>query len=250
LKTLEARELLYRLNKDDNALAIKRSEEAIALDPEYSRAFASLSAAYSMNFYFRVNPMESLRKAYEYAQKAITLDDTQLSAYIALEFVYSWKREYEEAIAAGEKAVKVAPGSADAYLTLGRALNMACRDKEALEYVEKAIRLNPFPPTHYYMHLGFTNLHLRNYEQAVSAFKMSLSLSPKNQPARGALIVTYVEMGRMDEARAEAEELLRIDPKWTSKGFEKMSPYKDPEVTKRRAEAWRKVGLERDVTSN
>jgi adenylate cyclase len=250
LKTLEARELLYRLNKDDNALAIKRSEEAIALDPEYSRAFASLSAAYSMNFYFRVNPMESLRKAYEYAQKAITLDDTQLSAYIALEFVYSWKREYEEAIAAGEKAVKVAPGSADAYLTLGRALNMACRDKEALEYVEKAIRLNPFPPTHYYMHLGFTNLHLRNYEQAVSAFKMSLSLSPKNQPARGALIVTYVEMGRMDDARAEAEELLRIDPKWTSKGFEKMSPYKDPEVTKRRAEAWRKVGLERDVTSN
>jgi adenylate cyclase len=79
---------------------------------------------------------------------------------------------------------------------------------------------------------------------------MSLSLSPKNQPARGALIVTYVEMGRMDDARAEAEELLRIDPKWTSKGFEKMSPYKDPEVTKRRAEAWRKVGLERDVTSN
>jgi adenylate cyclase len=249
LKIWKARDLLLRLNKDDNALAIKESEEAIALDPKYSRAFASLSTSYSMNFYFGVHPKESLQKAYEYAQKAIALDETQLSAYIALEFVHGWKREYEKAIAAGEKAVEVAPGCADAYLTLGRALNMACKDNKAIEYVEKAIRLNPFPPTHYYMHLGFANLHLRNYDQAVTAFKKALSLSPKNQPARGALIVTYVEMGKMDEARAAAEELLRIDPRWTSKGFEKMSPYKDPEVTKRRVDAWRKVGLERDISA-
>jgi adenylate cyclase len=250
LKTLEARELTFRLNKDDNALAIKRSEEAIALDPQYSRAFASLSAAYTMNVYFGVNPVESLRKAYEYAQKAIGLDETQLLAYGALEFVYGWKRQHEMAIASGERAVQVAPGCADAYFYLGRALNMACRDKEAIEYVEKAIRLNPFPPTHYYMHLGFANFHLRNYDQAVSAFKKALSLSPKNQPARGVLVATYVEMGRMEEARAEAEELLRIDPKWTSKGFEKTSPLKDPQMTQRRVDAWRKLGLERDVSTN
>jgi hypothetical protein len=63
-------------------------------------------------------------------------------------------------------------------------------------------------------------------------------------------IATYVEMGRMEEARAEAEELLRIDPKWTSKGSEKTSPLKDPQMTHRRVEAWRKVGLERDVSTN
>jgi adenylate cyclase len=197
-----------------------------------------------------VNPLESLRKAYEYAQKAIGLDETQLLAYGALEFVYGWKRQHEMAIASGERAVQVAPGCADAYFYLGRALNMACRDKEAIEYLEKAIRLNPFPPTHYYMHLGFANFQLRNYDQAVSAFKKSLSLSPKNEPARGVLIATYVEMGRMEEARAEAEELLRIDPKWTSKGFEKTSPLKDPQMTQRRVEAWRKAGLERDVSTN
>jgi adenylate cyclase len=80
--------------------------------------------------------------------------------------------------------------------------------------------------------------------------KKALSLSPKNQPARGALIVTYVEMGRMEEATAETEELLKIDPKWTSKGFEKTSPLKDPQMTQRRVEAWRKVGLEREVSTN
>jgi adenylate cyclase len=250
LVTMEASVLLRGLNRDDNALAIKKCEEAIALDPQYARPLAILSVALTNNLYFRVDPVESLRKAYENAQKAVTLDDMQLAAYAALEWVYSWKRQYEEAIAAGEKTVKVAPGSADAYFTLGRALNIACRDKEAVEYFEKAIRLNPFPPTPYYMHLGFSNLHLRNYEQAVTALKKALSLSPKNQPARGALIVTYVEMGRMEEATAETEELLKIDPKWTSKGFEKTSPLKDPQMTQRRVEAWRKVGLEREVSTN
>jgi hypothetical protein len=38
--------------------------------------------------------------------------------------------------------------------------------------------------------------------------------------------------------------------KRTSRGFEKTSPLKDPEATKRRAEAWRKIGLERDVSAN
>jgi hypothetical protein len=36
------------------------------------------------------------------------------------------------------------------------------------------------------------------------------------------LTVTYVEMGRLEDAKVEAEEILKIDPKFTSKGFEKI----------------------------
>jgi adenylate cyclase len=90
----------------------------------------------------------------------------------------------------------------------------------------------------------------RNYEEAVSNLKKALSISPKNFIARGGLIVTYVEMGRMEEARVEAEEMMKIDPKFTTKGWEKRASWKDPKVIERFVEAWRKAGLERDVSTN
>jgi len=247
LKTIEGRELMSRLNKDDNALARRKFEEVIALDPKFARAYAGLSFTYTLDFMFGVDPKESLRKAYECAQKAIALDEGQLLAHGALEFVYGWKRQHEMAVAAGERAVQVAPGCADAYFYLGRALNFACRDEEAVSQLEKAIRMNPFPPAFYYMHIGIAHFNLRQYEQAVSALKKALALNSKNISARRMLTVTYVEMGRLEEARVEAEEILKIDPKFTSKGMEKIVPFKDPEVVRRWVEALRTVGLERDI---
>jgi adenylate cyclase len=249
-KTIEGRELMTRLNKDDNALGRRKFEEAIALDPKFARAYAGLSLCYTLDFGFRVDPQESLRKAYEHAQKAVALDETQLLAHGALEFVYGWRRQHEMAIASGERAVQVAPGCADAYLYLGRALSYACRDREAIGHIEKAIRMNPFPPSFYYMHLGMAHFNLRQYEQAVSVLKRALALSPRNQPARRNLIATYVEMGQLEQARVEAEEMLKMEPRYTSKGIDKILPFKDHEVLQRWVEALRKAGLEREVSTN
>jgi adenylate cyclase len=249
LKAMEGGVLFSGFNRDDNALAGKKFEEAIALDTQWAPPYARLSAIYAFDFRFTQNP-ESLKKAYEYAQKAISLDETQLFAHLSLTTVYSFQRRYEEAIAAAEQAIKVAPGSADAYCFLGFSLVVAFRYKEALPYLERALRMNPFPPAYYFMQIGTAHSFLRNYKEAVSAFKKALSLSPKNQFARFQLVVTYVEMGRLEEARAEAEELLMIDPRWNAMGFLKTAPWKDPEVMERWAEAIKRVGLEGEVSKN
>jgi len=250
LKAMEGGVLFSGFNRDDNTLAGKKFEEAIALDPHWAQPYALLSCVYAFDFRFTQNP-ESLKKAYEYAQKAISLDETQFYAYLSLVAAYSHQRRYEEAIAAGEKAIKVAPGSADAYSALGFSLVAAGRYKEALVYLERALRMNPFPPTYYFMQIGAAHLSLRNYEKAVPALRKALSISPKNQFARITLIVTYVEMDRLEEAKAEAEELLMIDPKWNAEGFVKNLPFKDPEARKRwaqGAEVIKKVGLEAKVS--
>jgi Flp pilus assembly protein TadD len=90
--------------------------------------------------------------------------------------------------------------------SLGRALNFACRDKEALIYLEKAVRMNRFPPAHYFMHIGSAHLTLRNYEEAISTLKEALAITSRNEFARSCLMVAYVKMGRMEEARAELQE--------------------------------------------
>jgi adenylate cyclase len=250
LKAVEANALTLRFNKDDIALARKKFEEAIALDPQWANAYSGLSYTYYFDSRFVQNPGESLKRAYEYAQKAISLDETQVYALNTLRLVYQSQKRYEEAIAAAEQAVKVAPGLADACAMLGQSLLFNGRDKEALVYLEKALRMNPFPETWYFMEIGNAHLISRNYEEAVSTFKKALSISPKNSFARGGLIVIYVEMGRMEEARVEAEEMIKIDPKFTTKGWEKRASWKDPKVIERFVEAWRKAGLERDVSMN
>jgi len=251
LKLVEAREHLIRLNKEDNALGKRKCEEAVALDPQYASAYALLSRLYVMDFVFRTNPEEAMNKAYEFAHKAISLDETQLNAYLALEFMSSFRRQYEAAIAAGEQAVKIAPGAAAAYFSLGRALSFAGRDREALGYLEKSLRMNPLPDSALYMHVGFAHNNLGNYEEAISAFKKAIALAPKTIPARLNLIVSYVELGHTEEAVTVAEEILKIYPKYTAKGYgEKRSPWKDQAVIDRQIEAWRKVGLERDVGTN
>jgi adenylate cyclase len=249
LKCMEGKVLLESYNRDDIALARRKLEEAIALDPQWAHFYSVLSGVHVFDFRFTQNP-ESLKKAYEDAQRAISLDETQLYAHLALTTVYSFQKRYEEAIAEAEKCIKFAPGSADAYMAQGWALLLACRFKEALVYVETALRMNPFPPTHYFLQIGGAHLYLRNYEKAVPALEKALSVSPKNQIARFLLIVTYVEMGRLDEAKREAREFLMIDPTWKSREWLKTTPFKDPGVAQRWAEAIKKVGLERDVSRN
>ena len=50
-------------------------------------------------------------------------------------------------------------------------------------------------------------------------------------------------MGREQEARAEAEEVLRINPKFSLDLFKKASPYKDPSEIDKVVDAMRKAGL-------
>jgi Tfp pilus assembly protein PilF len=77
-----------------------------------------LGYTYVMDFAFNIDREESMKKAFTYTQKALSLDDSQPVVYLVMEFMYGFMRRHEEAIAAGEKAVRLAPGSAGAQFSL------------------------------------------------------------------------------------------------------------------------------------
>ena len=60
---------------------------------------------------------------------------------------------------------------------------------------------------------------------------------------RLALAATYVLSGREEEARAEAAEILRIDPKFSLERLAKTRPHKNQANTKSFIDALRKAGL-------
>jgi TolB-like protein/Flp pilus assembly protein TadD len=245
LKLLEGRNYSNRFDIEGNNLARRMGEEALAMCPESSSAYYLLAATHMIDYLFGSarSPRESLNKAIELAQKAIALDDAYAQPHGMLSTLYSIKREHEKALAEGERAVALDPNGADAHALYATSLYFGGRPEEAIPLFQKAIRLNPLGPTWYFHNFGNALRITGRFEEAVPAYKKALQRAPDNIMAHVGLLVTYIMTGREKEARAEAAEVLRINPKFTTDHYVKNLPYKDQSVIESLVNACRKAGL-------
>ena len=245
LKWLQANEYFLKVNKDDNVLARQKAEEAIALDPDYVAAITTLAWAHAVGarFGWSKSPKQSLVRAEELARKSITLDDKYSDAHRLWGYIYLMKRQYDKAIAEQEKAVALSPNWAGAYANLGMGLVYACRPEEGIRELQKAIRLNPVPPTYYFFKLGRAYRMTGQYDEAISAFNKALHGSPNSLGAWIGLASTYSLLGQEEEAREAAAKVLKIHPKFSSERFLMSLPFKNQSENERIINALRKAGL-------
>ena len=177
-------------------------------------------------------------------KRAVSLDDSLASAYGLLGYLYVQAREHEKGIDTGEKAIEKAPNSADAHSMLAQVLNFSGRAQEAIVLNEKAFRLNPVGPvTYYYTHASLSYFLAGRYESAVKMCEEELSRWPNNVLAHARLAMSYMAWGREEEARKVAQDLLRIDPKFSARRFAQTMTYKDPTMAARALELMNKAGL-------
>jgi adenylate cyclase len=245
LKFLQSMENMRHFNRESNALAKQLAEEAVALDPEYPMAYRALAGAHQLDVWLGTSksPKESVTKAIELLQKAIELDATYAEAYSALGFLYSMTRQYDKAVALAEKAVALNPNSADARFHLGTTLRFAGRNEEAIPEYKIGIRLNPFPPHHYSFGLALAYAYTGQYEEAIKWGEKAVRQNPNSFLAHLFLTQIYGMSGREKQARAEAAEVLRINPKFTLERWEKRVTFKYEEDIERAISALRKAGL-------
>jgi adenylate cyclase len=245
LKSLQAHEYFRRLNIESNALAKQLAEEAIALDPEYAWAYYVLARTHMLAVWLGTSksPKQSIVKAMELLQKAIVLDDTLAEAHGRLGFLYSMTRQHDKAFAQAERAVALNPNSAMAHMSLGKVLTFASRFEESIPPYKKAIRLDPIPPNQYLWSLGLSYAFTGQYDEAITWCEKAVRQEPDSLFARMMMTVVYSWSGRDEEARAEAAEVLRIQPKFTVKKWEKKPMYKRKADKERFLGALRKAGL-------
>ena len=231
---------------EDNILARHLIEEAIAMCPENPFGYVSLGWCYWNDWLLgnKKSPREALEKGAELAQKALAMDESLGEAQALLAQIYINKGELEKGIAGAERAVALSPGSWGVHHTYATGLRVEGRPGEAISEYQQAIRLNPFGPSSLYTDFGHALRDTGRFEAAVSAYRKAILVDPNYIYAHVGLTSTYNMMGREKEARTEAAEVLRINPRFSVDFYAKIiMAYKDQSEQDKIINALRKAGL-------
>jgi adenylate cyclase len=241
---LRGRAYVYRCTRDGFTAAREMFTKALELDPEYAGAYVGLGWISFNEWSMQLSQdPKSLDQAIELAKKAIALDSSLPSAYSLSGHAYLWKKQYEQAITENQIAIALDPNDADNYDDLAEILTWTGRPEEAIGWIAKAMRLNPHYPTHYLSTLGFAYFRVGQYQEAISALKRALLHNPDLLAPHILLAIILGESGRMEEARAEAAEILRINPGYSLEVMKETIPSKDEERLEACLGALRKAGI-------
>jgi adenylate cyclase len=245
LKWMQAAAYTQNFNKENAVIARRLAKESLTLDPEYADPYTVLAAANIIEVYVgaSTSPRESFAQAEEMVGKALALDDSHVIAHTQLSIIYVFKGQFEKALLQAERAIAIAPNSAFANFVLGSAFLHSERFEEAISYFKKSLRLNPtFPFSQCLNNLGSAYRFLGRYDEAIAAYKKLFQFAPDHLPGHANLAATYVMAGREEDARGEAAEVMRIDPKFSLERFASSFPYRK-ELVEELTHAWRKAGL-------
>jgi adenylate cyclase len=198
----------HRYTRDDNAEAQRMYRKAIELDPNLAQAHAWLAWTYHMGHYFVWETHDSTDLAAESINRALALDEDD--SFIRTVYAYTLRRDGrpDEAEMQFEKAVELNPNDAIATAWLAEFLVARGRSAEALQWVEKAIRRDPYHVDWYCIIQGEALYCLRDYEGAVRAIRQA-RLSD-NYWGNALLAAACAQIDRMEEARTAAQRVVNF----------------------------------------
>ena len=245
LKYLEGFKIHQRLTKEDNLTGRQLLEEAIALDPNFLAAYTLLGITHLSDaaFGWAESFDKSVNEAETLAHKALSLDDTSPFAYNLFASVHLFRLEYKKAVDGFRKVIALSPYTAGVHAWLGVALiHVGGKVEESIQEFKIARRLDPFPPNWILNYSAVAYRVNAEYEKAIEILQKVIKRSPDYWLSHFELAADYGLLGRENEARAAAAEVLRIRPDFTiAKLFD--IEFRDTADKERTIEVLQKAGL-------
>jgi len=242
---LKGTEHLLRRSKENVLVARQLAQEAIAIDPKYAAAYVLLGWSYLDEVWFGMTktPEESIAKAEEMAQKAVSIHGFKGEENSLLSSVNLLKKDLDKAIFHAEKALEQRPNCAQDHFILGMALRYSGQYDEAISSLKRALQLNPVRPINYLNNLAWAYCFSKRYDKAIPVWNETLKRNPDYLFAYLGLTIAYWLSGSEGQAQEAAKQVLRINPKFSMDYWDKQDPTKDKELKKQNADAMRKAGL-------
>jgi adenylate cyclase len=226
------------------AEAIAMQKEVISQNPNFFYAHLQLASSYLWQWGSQQSPAgQTLEPAVAAGQRALALNDSLHWNHIVLGWIYLYQQQYDQALAEMERAVALVPTEAGSYAALAAVLSYMGGTEDALEAAARALRLKSLMVDVHLDSVGAAYATAGRPEEAIAPLQRYISRYPNILGAHLTLAAVYSELGQAAEARAEAAEVLRLNPRFSLEVHKERVPIKDPAVLERHIAALRKAGL-------
>jgi adenylate cyclase len=206
----------YKHSKDDNLAAQELYRKALGYDSDYSHAIAALAHAIC-NAGARgwaADAEQSYAEAFTLASRAVALDGRDPTARFVLGLAAMHVRQSELAIAQMRQAITLNPSYSAAHVILGQLINYAGHPDEAIDLIQRGMRLSPTDPRLFLSLLALAGAYYQahRYQEAVEAGRRSWTLNRSWPVGLRYVVAGLGQLGRVEEAAAVLAELLPIEP--------------------------------------
>ena len=220
--------------------AIELISRAIELDPNYAEAYAIKSRIIIFPYItstFSV-PDDALDTGLSLARKAVELDDLLPLGHGTLGWALMWNREIDEAIIEARKSVELDPNNDRSYMWQSMVLSSAGKGKEAMDSIEKAMRLNPYHEVVFIFSKAMAYFAMDEYENAILQFQQGIEMNPYFMPNHLIMIAALAILDKKDEVLLTYEKILQINPDFKRVG---VNYFNDDRLRKILIDAYDKV---------
>ena len=234
-----------RRSGEASVLAKEFFEAAIAIAPNFARAYASLALAHTRAVFDGrgISRNESLAIAESLAKKAHQLDEKLPQVHFVSAEVAMYRGDYAAALDHVSRAIELKPSYADGYALSGWILHWAGRPAEGLHAIDKAIALNPRVPGVYLLVKGALYYELEQIAEATRLLEKAVEKNPNYNLVRVFLAAAYVANENLDDASWQVEEILALNPDFTLTYLEDVAPIRDPNYRDRFLRDLQRAGL-------
>ena len=198
-------------SSSDLFLAVEHFDRAIRRDPDFALAHAGLADAYVvLGDYRDLNPADAYGRAREAVDTALRLDPALAEAHTTRAWLsVALERDWAAAERSFARALDLNPGYATAHQWQGEFLAALGQFDEAFAAMSRARDLDPLAPMPQAIH-GWTAYLAGHFDDAIRLCEGVLARDPNFRPARMYRAWTYMDQGRLDEAEAEVDAMLRV----------------------------------------
>jgi TolB-like protein len=239
--------VLYSRHSDASTReALTLLDQAVAVDPVYAQAHGLRAVCLAWRVYQGWEPRETLfAEAADAAANAIACDPDEPWASLALGFIALARLRDGDAGEAFSRAIDVSPNFAYAHGLLGATHAFGGRPEEAIECVDRGVRLSPRDTfgDEFQLYYSFAHFQAGRYADAASAAELAIRLRPGHPVPCIMAAAAYGLGGETEKAKELAAQVKSLVPTISVRDLEEHFLYCRDEDRHRLATGLRVGGL-------